>query len=84
MAHRVRGVTVAGLSPPQHLPDGVALWGGCYRQGFRLRALGVSVLTNLVELSEGLTCMLPPESLAVGHGPAAGLFTRAPHEVTQD
>ena len=75
---------MAGLSPPSHLADGAGLWRECYRQGFRLRALGVSVLTNLVELSEGLTCMPPPESLAVGHGPAAGLSTRAPHEVTQD
>ena len=75
---------MAGLSPPQHLADGVALWGECYRQGFRLRATGVSVHTSLAKLSVGLTCLLPPECLAASYGSAAGLQTSDPHEVKPD
>ena len=63
MAHRIRGVTVAGLSPPPHLSDGARLWWVCYRQGFRLRDTGVSVLTSLAKPSVGLTC-LPPLSVS--------------------
>ena len=74
---------MAGLSPPQHLADGVA-GGECYRQGFRLRATGVSVHTSLVKLSVGLACLLPPECLAASYGSAAGLQTSDPHGVRPD
>ena len=59
MMQCIREVTVAGLSPPWHLADGARLWWECYRQGFRLRALRVSVLTCLVELGVGPTYMPP-------------------------
>ena len=75
---------MAGLPPPSHLADGAGLWRECYRQGFRLRATGVSVHTSLVKLSVGPTCLLPPECLAASYGSAAGVQTSDLHEVKPD
>ena len=75
---------MAGLSPPWHLADGAGLWWVCYRQGFRLRVTGVSVLTSLAKPSVGPTCLPPPECLAVSYGSAAGLQTSDLHEVKPD
>jgi len=66
IAYHIRGVTVAGLSPPWHLADGARLWWVCYRQGLSLRADRGVRARGPRKGRWGHTCRLPSESLAVG------------------